>query len=182
MSFPFNCRKAAQGAQVGGGAPFLRLLCLFAAKSELPWDENEFAEARQPPLIMGMKVTRMQIIRRGLTNRCPNCGAPTMSSLITPAVGTVAALCSMSSFAPQIAKIWRDRDAAQVSLVMYLVTVTGFGLWSAYGILEQSWPVTVSNLVCLGMAAAVLALKWRFSRGRSAGVCARTLVRRGRRP
>jgi hypothetical protein len=30
----------------------------------------------------------------------------------------------------------------------------------------KSWPVTVSNLVCLGMAATVLALKWRFSRGR----------------
>ena len=39
-------------------------------------------------------------------------------------VGTVAALCSMSSFGPQIAKIWRERDASTVSLRMYLVTVT----------------------------------------------------------
>jgi MtN3 and saliva related transmembrane protein len=87
-----------------------------------------------------------------------------MSSLIANSVGTVAALCSMSSFAPQIAKIWRDRNAAEVSLAMYLVTVTGFCLWSAYGILVRSWPVTVSNLICLAMAATVLALKWRFSR------------------
>ncbi|HLZ74993.1 SemiSWEET transporter [Phenylobacterium sp.] len=89
-----------------------------------------------------------------------------MSNLIANAVGTVAALCSMSSFAPQIAKIWRDRDAGEVSLAMYLVTVAGFCLWSAYGVLVKSWPVTVSNLICLGMAAAVLALKWRFGRGR----------------
>ncbi|HEX3367753.1 SemiSWEET transporter [Phenylobacterium sp.] len=89
-----------------------------------------------------------------------------MSNLLADAVGTVAALCSMSSFAPQIAKIWRDRDAAEVSLTMYLVTVAGFCLWSAYGVLVASWPVTVSNLVCLGMSAAVLALKWRFSRKR----------------
>ena len=89
-----------------------------------------------------------------------------MSSLVANSVGTVAALCSMSSFAPQIAKIWRDRDAGEVSLAMYLVTVTGFSLWSAYGVMVRSWPVTVSNLVCLGMAATVLALKWRFSRGR----------------
>jgi MtN3 and saliva related transmembrane protein len=79
-------------------------------------------------------------------------------------VGTVAALCSMTSFAPQIAKIWRDRDASEISLSMYLVTVTGFGLWSGYGLLIGSWPVTVSNLVCLAMSGAVLALKWRFSR------------------
>ena len=84
--------------------------------------------------------------------------------IVANVVGTVAALCSMTSFAPQIAKIWRDRDASEISLTMYLVTVTGFCLWTAYGLLVGSWPVTVSNLVCLGMSGAVLALKWRFSR------------------
>jgi MtN3 and saliva related transmembrane protein len=86
--------------------------------------------------------------------------------ILANVVGTVAALCSMSSFAPQIAKIWRDRDATEISLSMYLVTVTGFGLWTAYGLLTGSWPVTVSNTVCLLMSGAVLALKWRFSRSR----------------
>ena len=81
-------------------------------------------------------------------------------------VGTAAAFCSMISFAPQIARIWRERDASSVSLRMYLVTVTGFALWTGYGLLISSWPVAVSNTVCLGMAAAVLALKWRFSRRR----------------
>jgi len=86
-----------------------------------------------------------------------------MSNLVN-IVGTGAALCSMSSFAPQIAKIWRERDASSVSLRMYLVTVTGFALWIAYGLLISSWPVAASNIVCLGMSGAVLALKWRFSR------------------
>ena len=85
---------------------------------------------------------------------------------IANVVGTLAALCSMTSFAPQIAKILRDRDAAEISLNMYLVTVTGFCLWSGYGLLIGSWPVTVSNVICLGMSGAVLALKWRFSRRR----------------
>jgi MtN3 and saliva related transmembrane protein len=88
-----------------------------------------------------------------------------LSNLVANGVGVVAALCSMSSFAPQIAKIWRDRDASEISLAMYLVTVTGFALWSGYGLLIGSWPVTASNLVCLAMSGAVLALKWRFSRG-----------------
>ena len=87
-----------------------------------------------------------------------------MSNLVANIVGTAAALCSMTSFAPQIVKIWRDRDASEVSLTMYLVTVTGFCLWIGYGLLIGSWPVTVSNIICLGMSAAVLALKWRFSR------------------
>jgi len=78
-------------------------------------------------------------------------------------VGIVAALCSMTSFGPQIVKIWKERDASSVSLRMYLVTVTGFVLWTAYGVLIGSWPVIASNLVCLAMSGAVLALKWRFS-------------------
>lgn len=86
--------------------------------------------------------------------------------IVANVVGTVAALCSMTSFAPQIAKIWRDRDASEISLAMYLVTVAGFCLWSGYGVLIGSWPVTVSNIICLGMSGAVLALKWRFSRPR----------------
>ena len=84
--------------------------------------------------------------------------------IIANIVGVAAALCSMSSFAPQIAKIWRDRDASEISLTMYLVTVTGFGLWSGYGLIIESWPVSVSNLICLAMSATVLALKWKFSR------------------
>jgi MtN3 and saliva related transmembrane protein len=92
-----------------------------------------------------------------------------VSDLIANAVGTGAALCSMTSFGPQIAKIWRERDASSVSLRMYMVTVTGFSLWIGYGVLIGSWPVTGSNIVCLLMSGAVLALKWRFSRGRHRG-------------
>lgn len=83
-------------------------------------------------------------------------------SAVANAVGVFAAVCSMTSFVPQIAKIWRDRDAGEVSLAMYLVTVTGFCFWIGYGMMIASWPVTVSNLVCLCMSGAVLALKWRF--------------------
>lgn len=79
------------------------------------------------------------------------------------AVGVGAALCSMTSFAPQIVKIWRERDASSVSLRMYVVTVTGFSLWTAYGVLIDSWPVVGSNIVCLLLSGAVLVLKWRFS-------------------
>jgi MtN3 and saliva related transmembrane protein len=87
-------------------------------------------------------------------------------SLTANIVGVGAALCSMTSFAPQIVKIWRERDASSVSLRMYVVTVTGFCLWVAYGILIDSWPVAVSNIVCLAMSGTILGLKWRFSRDR----------------
>ncbi|WP_309091838.1 SemiSWEET transporter [Phenylobacterium sp.] len=91
------------------------------------------------------------------------------ASQLANVVGTGAALCSMTSFAPQILKIWRERDASSVSLRMYAITVTGFALWIAYGVLIGSWPVTGANTVCLLMSATILFLKWRFSRREPAG-------------
>jgi MtN3 and saliva related transmembrane protein len=83
---------------------------------------------------------------------------PNMADLI----GTGAAICSMVSFTPQIAKIWREKDASSVSLRMYLVTVTGFALWTVYGVLTHSWPVIGSNTVCLVLSGVILALKLRY--------------------
>ena len=82
-------------------------------------------------------------------------------------IGSAAALCSMTSFVPQLVKIWRERDAAAVSLRMYAVSVLGFSLWTAYGLLIVQWPVVACNAACLAMCLTILALKWRF--GTAAG-------------
>ena len=84
------------------------------------------------------------------------------SDLLINAVGVGAAVCSMTSFAPQLIKIWKEKDASSVSLRMYLVTVAGFVLWTTYGVIIGKWPIVGSNAVCLGMSAAVLALKIRY--------------------
>lgn len=76
--------------------------------------------------------------------------------------GSLAALCSILSFAPQALKIWRERDASAVSLKTYSLTVTCFILWVAYGVMIQAWPIVVSNSFALLMASLVLVMKWRF--------------------
>ncbi|GAA0629200.1 hypothetical protein GCM10009422_28330 [Brevundimonas kwangchunensis] len=77
-------------------------------------------------------------------------------------LGTVAALCSIASFAPQAIKIWRERDASSVSLKTYSLTVTAFAFWIAYGLSIRAWPIVASNTCALIMAAIVLIMKWRF--------------------
>lgn len=86
-----------------------------------------------------------------------------MSDWFANAVGTGAAVCSITSFAPQAIKIWKEKDASSVSLKTYSLTVTCFVLWVAYGVLIQAWPIVASNACALVMAAIVLAMKWRFS-------------------
>lgn len=85
-----------------------------------------------------------------------------MSSLVANVVGTAAALCSITSFAPQIIKIWKERDASAVSLRTYSLTVTCFALWVGYGVLTMAWPVIVANACAFVMAMGVLVMKWRF--------------------
>ncbi len=88
-----------------------------------------------------------------------------MSDLVANIVGTAAALCSITSFAPQMIKIWKDRDASNVSLKTYSLTVTCFVLWTVYGAMTTAWPIVVANACALVMAAAVLGMKWRFRDG-----------------
>jgi MtN3 and saliva related transmembrane protein len=85
-----------------------------------------------------------------------------MTPIVITAVGSAASICSISSFAPQVVKIWREKDASGVSLNMYVVTVIGFALWTAYGGALGSWPLVASNGVCLALAATVLGLKLRY--------------------
>ena len=76
--------------------------------------------------------------------------------------GVIAGLCSMTSFVPQIIKIVKERDASGVSLRMYAVTTLGFICWTTYGALSGSWPVTLSNAVCLVLVIMILILRLRF--------------------
>ena len=85
-----------------------------------------------------------------------------MNHWVIDAVGVAAAVCSMTSFVPQVVKIWREKDASSVSLRMYVVTVTGFTLWTVYGVLLKSWPLIGSNLISLTLAAIILVLKLRY--------------------
>ena len=87
-----------------------------------------------------------------------------MTPPVAAVIGTLAAVLSIVSFAPQIIKIHRERDASSVSLRTYLATVAGFACWIAYGLLIHAWPVVVSNIASLLMSGAVLVMKWRLER------------------
>ena len=87
------------------------------------------------------------------------------SQLLINVIGTGAALCTITSFVPQIIKIIRERDASSVSLRMYALTVSAFSLWTVYGVMLGAWPLVAANSVSLALAATALVCKWRFRDG-----------------
>ncbi len=69
-----------------------------------------------------------------------------MNSSYVTIVGGVAAVLSTVGFVPQAIKIIRSRDTSGISTGMYIVTVCGFLLWTAYGVLQKAWPLSHSPL------------------------------------
>jgi MtN3 and saliva related transmembrane protein len=87
-----------------------------------------------------------------------------MSEWVPTVLATIAGILSTASFVPQVLKAWRERDTAAISKRMYMVTVTAFVLWSAYGFLIGAVPLIVFNLLSLGLSGAILLLKIRNDR------------------
>ena len=73
--------------------------------------------------------------------------------------GVLAGVCSTASFAPQAWKIVRSRRTKDISAGMYALTVGGFTLWTAYGVMKGAWPLIVSNGICWCFAAFILVMK-----------------------
>ena len=74
-------------------------------------------------------------------------------------VGALATICSTASFVPQAWKVVRTRDTSAISKRMYAITVAGFSLWLAYGVLLGQWPLIVTNGICLVLSAFILLMK-----------------------
>jgi len=77
-------------------------------------------------------------------------------------LGYAAAVLTSTSFIPQAVMTIRTRDTRGISRGMYILFTVGVALWLAYGIYLESIPMILANLVTLGLAATVLALKLRY--------------------
>jgi MtN3 and saliva related transmembrane protein len=87
-----------------------------------------------------------------------------MESWLPTLIGTAAGIASTTSFVPQVLKAWREGDTGAISKRMYLVTVTAFSLWIAYGFVIWSVPIIFFNSLSLVLSGTILVLKLRNDR------------------
>jgi len=57
---------------------------------------------------------------------------------------------------------WKRERARDISLYTFLLFCFGLLMWLIYGLMIHSLPVILANLVTLGIALAILALKIRY--------------------
>ncbi len=75
--------------------------------------------------------------------------------------GYVAATLTTIAFVPQAIQTLRTRDTRGISLGMYAIFTVGIACWLVYGIVLESWPMIISNIITFGLAALILSLKLR---------------------
>jgi MtN3 and saliva related transmembrane protein len=79
--------------------------------------------------------------------------------MIGTLLGVLAATASVVSFVPQAWKVVRTRKTDELATGMWVLNVTGFALWTAYGVTRGQWAIIVPNAICLVFATFILVMK-----------------------
>ena len=92
------------------------------------------------------------------------------------AIGLVAGFLIAFGLVPQVLKVWRLKDAREISLTFIAVTIVGTALWLVYGIELGLLSVMVWNGINLVLQSALLAVKLKYGMGGDGAEAARVTV------
>jgi MtN3 and saliva related transmembrane protein len=78
-------------------------------------------------------------------------------------IGIGASVFTAVSSIPQLIKLIKEKKAEDISLIMFIVLLTGLGLWVFYGFLKKDWIPICSNAFSflINLSVLVLALKYK---------------------
>ena len=77
-------------------------------------------------------------------------------------VGLVAGFMVATGYVPQIFRVWKLKDAQEISLTFNFFSLGGTVLWLAYGFYLQLLSVTVWNATNFVLLSLLLAVKLKY--------------------
>lgn len=77
-------------------------------------------------------------------------------------IGTIAAILTTGSFLPQAIKVIKTKDTKGISLIMYIMNVTGIFLWFVYGIMICDGALIGANGVTFVLSSIILICKLKY--------------------
>jgi len=84
-----------------------------------------------------------------------------MLSLI---IGLLAGTLCTISFIPQAIKIFKAKQAKDLSLPTFVMFSLGVFLWLVYGIVIRALPIILTNVACFILAVSIVVMKIRYDR------------------
>jgi MtN3 and saliva related transmembrane protein len=82
--------------------------------------------------------------------------------MMTEIIGYLAAIFGTSLMLPQVYKSFKTKQVDDLSMVMLVIYVINCTLWGIYGILLQSNPIIICNLLALVIAIIQMVLKLKY--------------------
>ena len=77
-------------------------------------------------------------------------------------IGTIAAVLTTGSFLPRAIKVIKMKDTKGISLIMYLMNVTGIFLWFVYGLLIHDGALLGANGITFVLSSIILICKLKY--------------------
>jgi MtN3 and saliva related transmembrane protein len=77
-------------------------------------------------------------------------------------LGYIAAGLGAISFLPQLIKIWRFHSVKDISTGMYVIYAVSVILWLIYGIIINSEPLILAEILTLILVSAILAMNYMW--------------------
>ncbi len=74
-------------------------------------------------------------------------------------LGILAGTLTTVSFIPQVIKIYRTKDAKDLSIITFCIFSCGVFLWLIYGIVIKEWPIILANGITLILIFLIIAMK-----------------------
>jgi MtN3 and saliva related transmembrane protein len=78
-------------------------------------------------------------------------------------LGYFAGVLTVSSFLPQVIRVWQTRQTRDLSLSMFAILSTASSLWIVYGVMTRDWPVILTNAGMVALNGAIAVAKVRYS-------------------
>lgn len=79
--------------------------------------------------------------------------------VVASVIGWMASAFSAVSFLPQVAKVFREKSTAGLSLSSFAMVFVASTCWVTYGYLIADWPLMVTNGVMIASTGSVVVAK-----------------------
>lgn len=79
-------------------------------------------------------------------------------------IGYVAGILMSSTMLPQIIKSLKTKSVKDISLWMLIILIIGSFLWMIYGILINSLPIIIMDIVAVFINSAQLLIKIKYEK------------------
>lgn len=77
-------------------------------------------------------------------------------------LGYSACAVTALTFLPQVLKTWKEKSAANVSLLMFIIAWINEVMWIVYGVMKHDNVIIVTNVIMITLCSVMISLKLKY--------------------